>query len=277
MTTVTGEANMLVLNYSYGETGLPTFAHQIETSAYSGWGDAMKATIDGQATMSGDCKRNSASFPAKPLTPVNSWSLGEAFFDTTATNDGDIGTCTTSWYLTFTNAPYVPAVTEYHMSDFRCDNATAGRAYVGCVVPWYSSALTYSKARTPNLVRHVQLAQGSGLPGATFDAPLTRTTDTYTIGINRLKACPASDPAVEGKSCDEYPVATSRNGMSSGGARRSFDGCDLPNVLQRTGPSGASACMIPEGENNSQGGSNTQFYRAERVLDGDPFRILTAA
>lgn len=27
----------------------------------------------------------------------------------------------------------------------------------------------------------------------------------------------------------------------------------------------------------SQGGTNTQFFRAERVLDGDPFRVLTGA
>jgi hypothetical protein len=33
--------------------------------------------------------------------------------------------------------------------------------------------------------------------------------------------------------------------------------------------------MIPERENNSQGGTNTQFFRAERVLDGDPFRVVT--
>jgi hypothetical protein len=35
-TTVTGQANMIVINYSYSDTGLGTFAHQIEVSAYGG-------------------------------------------------------------------------------------------------------------------------------------------------------------------------------------------------------------------------------------------------
>jgi hypothetical protein len=42
-TTVTGEADMVVISYSYSDTGLPTFAHQLELSMYSGWGDAQNA------------------------------------------------------------------------------------------------------------------------------------------------------------------------------------------------------------------------------------------
>ncbi|MFF0837663.1 NucA/NucB deoxyribonuclease domain-containing protein [Streptomyces sp. NPDC003388] len=272
-TTVTGSADMLVINYSYSNTGLKTFAHQIEVSAYKGWGDALKASVDGQATMSGSCTRDSHSFPSKPLMPLNSWRAGESFFDTTATAAGAVGTCATFWYLTFTNGNYSPAVTSYTINQFRCDNDTRGRNAVGCVVPWYASALTYSKSVTPNLVRHVQLAQASGLPGADFDHPLTRTTSDWTIAANRTFAC-GNAPSVAGKSCDEYPIATSKNGGS--GNRRSFDGCDLPDVPSGTGARGVSICMIPEAENRSQGGSNTQFFRAERVLDGDPFLVKTA-
>jgi hypothetical protein len=169
---------------------------------------------------------------------------------------------------------YTPAVTDYVINEFRCDNATAGRSSVGCVVPWYASALTYSKASTPNLVRHVQLAQGSGLPGATFDAPLRRTTSPNVIFQNRQRAC-GDAPSIEGKSCDEYPIATSKDGLSAGGTRRTFDGCDLPDVPSGTGPRGASVCMIPAAENSSQGGTNTQFFRAERMLSNDPFRVVT--
>ncbi|WP_455681286.1 NucA/NucB deoxyribonuclease domain-containing protein [Streptomyces griseoluteus] len=77
-------------------------------------------------------------------------------------------------------------------------------------------------------------------------------------------------------SCDEYPIATSKNGLSAGGTRRSFDGCSLPNIPSGTGAKGASICMIPAVENSSQGGSNTQFFRAERMLSEDPFRVLTS-
>ncbi|MFD4880252.1 hypothetical protein ACFWOB_43780 [Streptomyces sp. NPDC058420] len=275
MTTVTGQANMIVINYSYGNTGQGTFAHQIDVSAYNGWGDALNASISGQATMSGDCTRESASFPAKPLKPLNSWRLGESFFNTTATAAGAEGTCATYWYLTFTNGTYPNAVEKYEINEFRCDNNTGGRPTVGCVVWWYASALTYSKAVTPNLVRHVKLAQGSGLPGATFDAPLRRTTNPLVTAANRDRACDDA-PSIQDMSCDEYPIATSKNGLSAGGTRRSFDGCSLPDIPSGTGAKGASICMIPALENSSQGGSNTQFFRAERMLGEDPFRVLTS-
>ncbi len=31
--------------------------------------------------------------------------------------------------------------------------------------------------------------------------------------------------------------------------------------------------MIARGDNDAQGGLNTQFFRSQRVLDGDPFQI----
>ncbi|WP_405525718.1 hypothetical protein OG426_25235 [Streptomyces canus] len=271
-TTVTGEADMVVINYSYSDTGLPTFAHQLELSMYGGWGDAQKASVDGQATLSGSCTLESSSFPAQPLLPLNSWRSGEAFFDTTATAAGAKGNCATYWYLTFTNAGYPAAVTYYDLNEFRCDNATVGRATVGCVVPWYASELVYSSASYPSLASHVQRAQASGLPGATFANPLTRTENDTIINTNRNLAC-GDAPSITGLSCDEYPIARSREGLSSGGTRRTFDGCQMPNVSSGTGPTGVSVCMITATENNAQGGLNTQFFRAERVLDGDPFRV----
>jgi hypothetical protein len=225
--------------------------------------------------MSGACTRVSASFLGKPLLPLNSWRAGEAFFDTTATAAGAKGTCATYWYLTFTNGTYSPAVVDYQLNQFRCDNDTAGRAAVGCVVPWYASELVYSKASYPSLASHVERAQASGLPGATFDKPLTRTTDPAIIKKNRDPAC-GDAPSVWQMSCDEYPIATSRNGLSAGGTRRAFDGCQMPHVSSGTGSSGVSVCMITAAENSAQGGLNTQFFRRERVLDGDPFRVTVS-
>ncbi|MFD6152958.1 hypothetical protein [Streptomyces sp. NPDC060243] len=47
----------------------------------------------------------------------------------------------------------------------------------------------------------------------------------------------------------------------------------MTGVPSGTGPSGVSACMIKAQENNAQGGLNTQFFRRERVLLHDPFRV----
>lgn len=136
------------------------------------------------------------------------------------------------------------------------------------MVPWYGSDLRYSKARTPDLARHVTRAQNSGLPKR-----LHRTTKKSVIKKNCDLACD-DRPSASGKSCDEYPVATSKEGLSAGGTRRTFDGCSDRDIPSGTGPKGASACAIAARDNKSQGGTNTQFYRAERVLQNDPFDVV---
>ncbi|AZQ32109.1 hypothetical protein EJ357_47710 [Streptomyces cyaneochromogenes] len=272
--TTTGEANLLLINYSYGSTSESRIAHQLDVTAFSGWGDALKASYNGNARVGYACTKESGSFSAKPIQPLNQWHTGEAFFDSTATATGAVGECGTGWNLTFTNPGYTS--TTYVVPvfrQFRCDNNTAGRPVPGCVVPWYASAVYYSRAAYPDLASHVSRAQASGLPGATFEAPLTRTTDPAVNGDNREKAC-GDAPSVSGKSCDEYPVASSYQGLSAGGTRRTFDGCQFPGIPAGQGPTGVSVCMITATENSSQGGLHTGLYRSERVLDKDPFRVV---
>lgn len=145
----------------------------------------------------------------------------------------------------------------HEANEFRCDNATAARATVGCVVPWYASELVYSSTSYPSLASHVKRAQAFGLPGATFENPLTRTEDATIVKTNRDLAC-GDAPCIWRMSCDEYPIARSREGLSSGGTRRTFDGCQMAGVPSGTGPTGVSVCMITDTENHAQGGLNTQ-------------------
>ncbi|MFE7810767.1 hypothetical protein ACFU5P_02020 [Streptomyces sp. NPDC057433] len=292
--TVSGSANLLVINYSYGDTGIPTIAHQIDISAYSGWGEALKGTITAKADTPtkeeeelegvededlSDCTVESSSFPAKAISPLNSWGTGESFFDSNAITSGDKALCATRWNITITNGSQAPVKAAYKLKQFRCDNATAGRPNAGCVVPWFPSLLTYSKASAPDLVRHVTLAQQSGLPGATYEDPLQRSTNETVNSTNRTLAC-GDAPSIAGKSCDEYPFATTRNGLANmvPPTRRTFADCNLPNIPSgTTGPKAVSICMIPVADQSYQGGKNAQFYRAERMLEGDPFRVGTVA
>ncbi len=275
VTQQTGQLDSNVINYEYSDTGLPDWAHQIEISAYTGWGDALNATIEGSASSNGSCTTGNTTFPAQAVQPLQSWRAGEAFYSTTATAPGAIGNCDTTWNLTYRNGIYTPAGIAYDTNNVRCDNATAGNARVGCVVPWYASALQYSQSANPTLASHVSQAQASGLPGATFAAPLVRTTNPAVITQNRTQAC-GDAPSIQSLSCDEYPIATSYQGLSAGGTRRTFDGCSF-NLPRQTGPAGVSVCMIAATDNNSQGGTNTQFFRGQRMLDGDPFRVLVVA
>jgi hypothetical protein len=141
----------------------------------------------------------------------------------------------------------------------------------GCVYPNFPDWITYSTAQTPNLVSHVRQAQGSGLRGGRESEPL-RKTDSGTAEKNRAMAC-GKAPSIEGLSCDEYPPAIAAEGLTSGGNHRTFDGCQM-NYPRETGPIGVSVCMIPVGENSSQGGTHSGFVKNRRVLAGDPFRVV---
>ncbi|MEN3305218.1 MAG: hypothetical protein V7603_1420 [Micromonosporaceae bacterium] len=275
VSTLTGEVFMDIFSYAYTSETLGTWAHQMQVSSYSGWGDALKASVQGSASASGACTiRGSTTFPPQPVLPFGTVRSGDGFFDTTATAQGAVGHCTTGWTLTFTNPGFsTGSFPPRYMSDVRCDNATGGNPSVGCVMPWYASAILYSQSSYPALASHVARAQASGLPGATFTAPLIK--DSTLQASNRQRAC-GDAPSIPGLSCDEYPIASSRNGLNAGGTRRTFDGCNF-NLPRATGPTGVSVCMIAAGEQNAQGGLNSQLFRHDRVLEGDPIRILVVA
>ncbi|MEU4217321.1 hypothetical protein [Actinoplanes sp. NPDC026623] len=162
------------------------------------------------------------------------------------------------------------------MAEISCDNAVGANgsrpARVGCVVPWFPAQVLYSRSSYPALAAHVSQAQGSGLPGTGFANPLNRNVDTATTNLNRSRAC-GDAPSISGKSCDEYPLASTYQGLAFGGTRRTFAGCNINAPTNVTGPIGASACMITASENNAQGGVMAKFYYDYRVLGGDPFRV----
>ncbi|GGQ97487.1 hypothetical protein GCM10010496_73050 [Streptomyces asoensis] len=87
-----------------------------------------------------------------------------------------------------------------------------------------------------------------------------RETDAALIGRNRFMAC-GDAPSIQGISCDEYPFASPKNGLASGGNRRTFGDCGLPSILSGTGPTGISVCMLTKAHQDYRGGVNTQFYR----------------
>jgi hypothetical protein len=281
-TTLTGQVQFNAYSYSYSSPDQPAWTHQFSIASYTGWGDATRGSVTGTARGAGDCTRNTSSFPPQPVMPTFTMRSGEATFTTTATAVGAVGWCATTWDVWFTNAGYPPSnppVTR-SLTETRCDNAagSAGTGFparIGCVVYWYASAAQYSRTQYPSLASHVSRAQQSGLPGASFAAPLTRTTNQTTINTNRNRAC-GNPPSITGKSCDEYPLAASNQGLAAGGSLRTFDGCNI-NAPRATGPTGASACMITASENSAQGGIMTRFNYNWRVLNGDPFRVLISA
>jgi hypothetical protein len=106
--------------------------------------------------------------------------------------------------------------------------------------------------------------------------PLHRLTNESLRDQNRRTACKQSFPRPTGKTCDEYPFASTHEGaFTGGGTGRTFFACGItayPTGI--TGPTGFSACMIDGTENSSAGASlNSVLYSPNRYLDGDGFWV----
>lgn len=278
VTTITGEAFLNFLDLTYSDPNSGTWHHQTGVYATSAsYGDAASANVSAVSTVVGVCSAQSESFATGPIKPFNQVRNGELVVATDATTVGAVSTCVTRWSYGFVIGGYPNVTTTNEMNEVRCDNASGASrnrpVRVGCVIPWFPEAVIYSRSLYPSLASHVSRAQGSGLPGATLANPLTRSTDAGVEATNRRLAC-GDAPSIAGRSCDEYPLATTRNGMAFGGSRRTFAGCDINAPTNGSGPTGASACMITDSENSAQGGLMSGFYYDWRVLDGDPYRVL---
>lgn len=274
---LTGAATLDAFSFSYASVNQPTIGHQLQVSTAAGWGDALKATVSGTARAGRACRLSNAVFAPQPLLPLKTLHTGESFYRTTATRSGAVGRCQTAWTVTFTNPTYTTASTApSYMDQMRCDNATGTngfrKARVGCVVFGYTTPVAYSRKNTPNLASHVSRAQKSGLPGGNVKAPLTRTTVKKIIDKNRKLAC-GKAPKIKNKQCDEYPLATTRQGLSAGGKLRTFAKCRIKASTRLKGAKGASACMIPSRENNVQGAIMARFFYDWRILNGDKYIV----
>jgi hypothetical protein len=271
-----GELLIAFVSYSYLSTTSSSWVHEVLTQAMSGWGDATGAAVTAVAESDFGCRSQGYTFDGGAMLPFHTARTGVADFTAASTATGSIGYCTTEWSLIFDVPTYNLWEEDLPTVQVRCDNATGGASSPGCVFPDYPSALIYSISANPSMALHVFEAQQSGLPGGSYDAPLTRNTDDILNDANREEAC-GDAPSITGLSCDEYPPASSQQGLAfeEGADRRTSEGCyfdDLP--IDETGPYGVSVCMIDGADQDAQGGLNSQFYRSNRVLDGDPFVIF---
>ncbi|MFG2129319.1 NucA/NucB deoxyribonuclease domain-containing protein [Streptomyces sp. NPDC048751] len=107
----------------------------------------------------------------------------------------------------------------------------------------------------PEVAKHIKDAQATDLPGKYGTTNyLTRLTDRRKIKENREKACPSSLPRPAGKSCDEYPFASTWQGAKYGGGR-------------------FSRRMVNARQNTNAGKALKGLYTYSRVLEGDRFVV----
>lgn len=145
----------------------------------------------------------------------------------------------------------------------RCDNTPrmSPVAKGGCVYPKYTPTYVVSTIDrdqgVDQVAWHIWWAQNNlknhwGWQG--HGPALTRTLDQSLIRANRRKACPSSIPRPRGKSCDEYPFASTHQGASKN-----------PDF---------SCHMVPRTQNTDEGRDiRLPFYNANRLLENDPFWV----
>lgn len=168
--------------------------------------------------------------------------------------------------------------------EVRCDDEISTQR-PGCVFSQYTPSMVYSMSGPyPELARHIGMAVEYGMPNPRRNA-LTRLVDPLLQRRNGDRACKASYPRPEGKSCDEFPFRSTYEGAytSDPDGAKGLKALELPvNICHIRvedpadpwgGNIGYTVCMINE-EQNTRGGRALQtFYYQNRVIDGDPFYV----
>jgi hypothetical protein len=218
----------------------------------------------------------SSSFPSQDINFFE--VLGEARWATPVSLPGDWTYSVTSFTYYFTHPSSTASTPRtIELEPVRCDLARPGASYVGCVYPAYRPTHVVESYLNPQYALHIHDAQASGLRGAPGGNPLTRLTDPSLVSSNGWTACRDRDtyPRPTGFECDEYPYRSTYEGaFTGGGSPRTHTWCQIPTVGSGSGPVGFSICMIPGSQNSSGGSVLGQFYRSERVIDGDQFYVL---
>ncbi|MET8757520.1 NucA/NucB deoxyribonuclease domain-containing protein [Lentzea sp. NPDC004782] len=244
-------------NYSYTSADMSTWASQTEIGMYNPWGDIAGIQVSGASSCTGACINGGADFPSQPVVP-GAFPGGEAFFTSTATTRGSEGRASTTLTYYFTKPGATPSTPhDVPTPDVRCDHKLPGNNTVaGCIVYGIAPVMTYSLTTPyPELAAHIRDAQATGIPGSPFGgSPLHRLIDPTLQQRNRDVACPDSLPRPPGKSCDEYPMASTWEGAATG----------VNNYSWR---------MIDEAQNSNGGNAMNTFYRNMRLLDWDAFYV----
>lgn len=304
-----GTAKALEFDYAYTSDLIDRFAFQIRITKY--WGERagnieIFTRVVGGAFCEGDCKPDGGGSISPSRFARNVNNDGESYWLSTRSEPGGIGYSSASWQWHVESPFFMPSEPPFTpiAPQIRCDNAfsTDGNDSgdpvlniqqptigAGCVFPAIMPVMTYSKTGFyPTLAMHIEAAQNSGLPGRHPDGvPLTRLQDPVKKRLNGDTACPPSTvwTRPDGKSCDEYPFRSTYQGAATAippGTARTFA---PPNTIWCemdpawgvptgvTGPTGWSSCMIPVTDNSPGGAALGSFYRSNRVLDGDQFRV----
>jgi hypothetical protein len=256
---VVGRMHYLTRAYAYGARDLKTWAYQVELMQVSSSGSGTGSSAGGKGKCNGKCKVTGSTFPSQRMGPNNE-AVGQFFLESTikTTPKGDKGEGQALAAWRFTNPVWDSPSNEISLPTppVRCDNALPSTSQPGCVMPYIPQMVYAKNGEFPELAKHIEYAQDTkNLPGKHgTNRYLTRLTNSTKRKANRAKACPSSLPRPAGKTCDEYPMASTWQGAS-------------------TGSGDFSRRMIDKTQNEDGGRALARFYLYNRVIEKDKFQV----
>ncbi|MET7920992.1 NucA/NucB deoxyribonuclease domain-containing protein [Streptomyces avermitilis] len=256
-----GGIDYLSVGYEFSNREIAYWGYQVALLEVKRWGQRTAGTkVRGSAKCKKKCKVGDGSFPSQTIS-ADKTPYGQYFIDTTINTRkrGQQGSGYAIIKHSFTNPAWGSSTpVELATPDVRCDTALPGRTVqVGCINPGYTPEMVYAKhGEYPELANHIAYAQDTKhLPGKHgTNRFLTRLTDPKKIKKNRQKACPSSRHRPQGKSCDEYPFASTWQGASTSGGHFSWR-------------------MINAGQNRDGGIALNNFYTYNRIIEKDRFLV----
>jgi hypothetical protein len=196
-----------------------------------------------------------------PWTGV-SLAVGQSYVHTFAIDSAGTATDTTfqTPVVTLTNSAathQTPPFTFLDLGPARCDTDKAAAKTSGCAFSDVAASYTlHLKGTAGAVAAHIKTAQQTkprhfGWFG--HGSPLTRATASSVAKNNRAVACPKKkypNPAT----CDEYPFAATYQGAAFY-------------------PKSNSSAPVSAKANSAEGGFRTGMYRAQRVIEKDPYYV----
>lgn len=275
--TVVGGASGWGTKILRAEPGITKVSQEMTLQFVSGWGNHSGLTITSEYRCDG-CRTESAwDWNNQPLAVGPEYRTARySFVDVPMAGASvQVKNTTTDFTAKVHFLGSLKATSTTGPLNARCDvHFVAGTQ--ACVFNKASGRHTVNRINQESYYDHLMSAMNSGLPGFTYGNSLSRTKHQTTVNQNRKISCGASRTPARptGKSCDEYPFASTLQGAASGTqVARSFTGCGLTDPL-RSGPDGFSRCFINETHNSRGGGHLSAFYAKNRVGEEDPFHII---
>ncbi|MBQ1124282.1 NucA/NucB deoxyribonuclease domain-containing protein [Streptomyces sp. B15] len=254
-----GQIRYFEEGYVYSDAQNSTWGSQLGIDKYDGWGLTGGVLVAGDAGCPGGCQAHgklASQFVTDKGIATGEWLVDSAVKD--ATKPMVVKEINKMKYHFFSPNWAKPSGWARVASEpARCDNVMK-RVKPGCVFPKHTPTM-HSMKKLPSIADNIRRVQKEGphhygLKKADGN-PLTRTTNAKVREVNRKIACPKSRPRPEGKSCDEYPFASTNQGAS------------------KTESPDWQWAWVPKEENDKQGELIALFYEEQRILNGNKFWV----